>query len=65
MKGSWNMTRKDDLGTSSMIEKKILAFHQLPNILRQNHSIKQQDHSIMLVQRRKLSAELDKFKIEI
>ena len=59
------MTRKDDLGTSSMIEKKILAFHQLPNILRQNQSIKQQDHSIMLVQRRKLSAELDKFKIEI
>ena len=65
MKGSWNMTRKNDLGTSSMIEKKILAFHQLPNILRQNQSIKQQDHSIMLVQRRKLSAELDKFKIEI
>ena len=59
------MTTKDDLGTSSMIEKKILAFHQLPNILRQNHSIKQQDHSIMLVQHLKLSVELDKFKIEI
>lgn len=59
------MTRKDDLGTSSMIEKKILAFYQLPNSLRRNHGIKQQDHSIMLVQRCKLSAELDKFKIEI